>query len=469
MKNKILLIEDDNSLAASLKRVLVLADYDVTVVASAEAGLECLGEDSFAAAVTDFKLLGLDGLQFLKKIHAANRRLPIIFMTAHGAADLAIEATRWGAYDCLFKPFEMTDLLATVANAVAHRVLTADPIKPGHQPAPPPTLIGNSAAMQTIYKEIGRVAATPAAVLIQGESGTGKELVARALWQHSDRATKAFVAVNCTAIPETLIESEMFGCERGAFTGAESRRIGRFEQADGGTIFLDEIGDMSFATQAKLLRVLQEKIIQRVGGHQPISVDARIVAATHRNLALAIQKQEFREDLFYRLNVVCITLPPLRDRIEDLPQLVHYFLDRQSIEMRIQRPTIQNDAIEFLQQQLWLGNVRELESVVRRALLFKPGYPITVKDVRRVVLASPGTQTRDDQSLSALVKESLSRAARGESVGVYDELIEIVERELFAQSIKLARGNQVRAARWLGISRLTLRQRLQKLGLSADA
>jgi DNA-binding NtrC family response regulator len=226
---------------------------------------------------------------------------------------------------------------------------------------------------------------------------------------------------------------------------------------------------MSFATQAKLLRVLQEKTIQRVGGHQPISVDARIIAATHRNLALAIQKQEFREDLFYRLNVVCITLPSLRDRIEDLPQLVHYFLDRQSIEMRIQRPTIQDDAIEFLQQQPWLGNVRELESVVRRALLFKPGYPITVKDVRRVVLASPGAQTSDDQSLSALVKESLSRAARGESVGVYDELIEIVERELFAQSIKFARGNQVRAARWLGISRLTLRQRLQKLGLSADA
>jgi DNA-binding NtrC family response regulator len=465
MKNKILLIEDDQSLAASLERVLALSDYDVTVVASAEAGLECVCEDSFAAAVTDFKLLGLDGLQFVKKIHATNARLPIIFITAHGTADLAIEATRWGAYDCLFKPFEMPDLLATVANAVAHNVLSAGPIKVGDQPAPLPTLIGNSAAMQTIYKEIGRVAATRAAVLIGGESGTGKELVARALWQHSDRAAKPFIAVNCTAIPETLIESEMFGSERGAFTGAQSRRIGRFEQADGGTIFLDEIGDMSLSTQAKLLRVLQEKTIQRVGGREPISVDVRIIAATHRNLALAIQKQEFREDLFYRLSVVCITLPPLRDRIEDVPQLVHYFLHRQSIEMRIEKPSIQDDAMEFLQQQLWLGNVRELESAVRRALLFKPGFPITVKDVRRAVLANPGAQTRDDQSLSALVKESLSRAARGESVEVYAELIDTVERELFAQVIRLACGNQVRAARWLGISRFTLRHRLQKLGL----
>jgi nitrogen regulation protein NR(I) len=468
MKNKILLIEDDHSLAASLERVLALADYDVTVAASAEVGLECTCEASFAAVVTDFKLPRLNGLQLLKQIHAANGRLPIIFITAHGTADLAIEATKWGAYDCLFKPFEMPDLLATVANAVAHNVLSANPVKLGNEPTPPPALIGNSAAMQGIYKEIGRVAATPAAVLIQGESGTGKELVARALWQHSDRATEPFVAVNCTAIPETLIESEMFGSERGAFTGAESRRIGRFEQARGGTIFLDEIGDMTLSTQAKLLRVLQEKTIQRIGGHEPISVDVRIIAATHRNLALAIRKQEFREDLFYRLNVLRITLPPLRNRLEDIPELVRYFLHRQSFEMGIEKPSIQNDAMEFLQQQPWLGNVRELENAVRRALLVTPGYPITLRDVRRAMLVSAGQETENDQSLSMLVKENLARAARGESVEVYAGLLGTLERELFAQAIKLACGNQVRAARWLGISRLTLRHRLQKLGLHSS-
>ena len=469
MKNEILLVEDDSSLAASLERVLTLAGYGVTVATSGDVGRERASENCFVAVVTDFKLPGLSGLDLVKQIHTMNGRVPIILMTAHGTAELAIEAIKWGAYDYLLKPFEMPDLLAMIAGAVAHNALSADPVEVSNKQAPSSALIGNSAPMQGVYKEIGRVAATPAAVLIQGESGTGKELVARALWRHSDRATKPFVAVNCTAIPETLIESEMFGSERGAFTGAESRRIGRFEQATGGTIFLDEIGDMTLSTQAKLLRVLQEKTIQRVGGHEPISVDVRIIAATHRNLALAIRKQEFRQDLFYRLNVICITLPPLRNRPEDIPELVSYFLHRQSIEMGIGKPSIHNDAMEFLQQQPWLGNVRELENAVRRALLVTPGYPITLRDVRRAMLASAGPETENNQSLSTLVKENLARAARGESVEVYAGLLGTLERELFTQAIKLACGNQVRAARWLGISRFTLRHRLQKLGLHNSA
>ncbi len=322
--------------------------------------------------------------------------------------------------------------------------------------------------MQAIYKEIGRVAATSATVLIQGESGTGKELVARAIWQHSSRAKQSFVAVNCTSIPETLVESEMFGHERGSFTGAEARRIGRFEQAHKGTIFLDEIGDMTLPTQAKLLRVLQEKSIQRVGGREPISIDVRIIAATHRDLKIAIKEKQFREDLFYRLNVVCITVPPLRNRPEDIPELVRYFLRRQSAEMGIDKPSIQNEAMQFLQQQTWYGNVRELESALRRALLVTPGYPITLKDVRRAMLASAGPGAKNEQSLSVLVKENLARAQRGEAVEVYAELIGTLERELFAQAMKLASGNQLRVARWLGISRLTLRHRLQKLGLALE-
>jgi DNA-binding NtrC family response regulator len=245
-------------------------------------------------------------------------------------------------------------------------------------------------------------------------------------------------------------------------------RIGRFEQAHKGTIFLDEIGDMTLSTQAKLLRVLQERSVQRVGGREPISVDVRVITATHRDLRIATKEKQFREDLFYRLNVVCITLPPLRKRAEDIPELVRYFLRRQSVEMGIEKPSIQDKAMQFLQDQPWYGNVRELESALRRALLLTPGYPITLKDVRRVMIASAESGAKSEQSLSVLVKENLGRAQRGEAVKVYAELVGTLERELFAQAVKLASGNQLRAARWLGLSRLTLRHRLQKLGLALD-
>jgi DNA-binding NtrC family response regulator len=466
MKNEILLVEDDPSLATSLERVLTLAGYGVTVATRGEMGRERASEGGFVAVVTDFKLPGLSGLDLVKQIHAMNRRTPIILMTAHGTAELAIEAMKWGAYDYLLKPFEMPDLIDMIADAVAHSALGADLIEVAGKQTRSSELIGNSGVMQAIYKEIGRVAATSTTVLIQGESGTGKELVARAIWQHSSRAKESFVAVNCTSIPETLVESEMFGHERGSFTGAEARRIGRFEQAHKGTIFLDEIGDVTLSTQAKLLRALQEKSIQRVGGREPISIDVRIIAATHRDLKVAIKEKQFREDLFYRLNIVCITVPPLRNRPEDIPELVYYFLRRQSAEMGIDKPSIQNEAMQFLQQQTWYGNVRELESALRRALLVAPGYPITLKDVRHAMLASAGTGAKDEQSLSVLVKENLSRAQCGQTVEVYSELIEALERELFAQAMKLASGNQLRVARWLGISRFTLRHRLQKLGLA---
>jgi DNA-binding NtrC family response regulator len=469
MKNEILLVEDDSSLAASLQRVLSVAGYVVTIAPSGDAGRELAYESRFAAVLTDFKLPCLSGLDLVKQVHARNRCIPIILMTAHGTANLAIEAMKWGAYDYLLKPFEMADLLAMIEAAVAHSALSTDPVEVGDREVPPSVLVGNSGVMQAIYKEIGRVAATSAPVLIRGESGTGKELVARAIWQHSSRADKPFVAVNCTAIPDTLVESEMFGHERGAFTGAAARRIGRFEQAHRGTIFLDEIGDMTLPTQAKLLRVLQEKSLQRVGGHETISIDVRVIAATNRRLQLAIQEKQFREDLFYRLNVVCITLPPLRDRPEDIPELVRYFLHRQCVEMGIEEPLIQAQAMQYLQQLPWPGNVRELESALRRALLLTPGYPIMLKDVRRAMLTGPGLGLASEQSLAMVVKESLARAERGESVEVYNELIGVLESELFAQAIKLASGNQLRAASWLGISRLTFRQRLQKLGLYDSA
>ena len=464
MKKKILLVEDDSSLAASLRQVLELSGYQVTVAATGEAGRERAGETRFAAILADFKLPGLNGLELVKQIREENRRVPVILMTAHGTADLAIEATRWGAYDYLLKPFEMLALLEMLENAVT-RYSRGEPSDNLQEQALSPLLIGNSRPMQAVYKEIGRVAATSASVLIRGESGTGKELVARAIWQHSKRASEPFVAVNCTAIPEALVESELFGHERGAFTGANMRHLGRFERAHGGTIFLDEVGDMPFQTQAKLLRVLQDKTIQRVGGRDPISIDVRVITATHCDLSRGIQENRFRQDLFHRLNVICIMLPPLRERPEDIPELVYHFLHCQSAKLEIEAPSIKSDAMDFLRQQSWPGNVRELENVVCRTLLITPGYLITLGDVHRAMVTSLRHDKSCHQSITAMVKEHLADAALGQSTGVYEDLIGKLERELFQEAIKMSGGNQALAARWLGISRLTLRQRLRRLGL----
>jgi DNA-binding NtrC family response regulator len=358
----------------------------------------------------------------------------------------------------------MPALLSMIEKAVAHYSAAGEASEHLEEQTLFPRLIGNSRLMQTVYKEIGRVAGTSASVLIRGESGTGKELVARAIWQHSKRASESFVAVNCTAIPEMLVESEMFGHERGAFTGANMRHVGRFERAHGGTIFLDEVGDMPFHTQAKLLRVLQEKTVQRVGGRDPISIDVRVIAATHCDLAVAMQENRFREDLFHRLNVICITLPPLRQRTEDIPELVRHFLLRQSAKMGFETPSLRSDAMKFLQQQSWPGNVRDLENMLCRALLLAPGYPITLEDVRSVMGSSFAQDNTGKKSISTLIKEQLADAASGETTDVYKKLIGKMEDELIPQAIQLSGGNQVLAARWLGISRFTLRQRLRSLG-----
>jgi DNA-binding NtrC family response regulator len=307
---RILLIEDDSSAAAALERVLRDEDYRVNVASRGDAGLAEARQKDFDLVISDFKLPGLSGLEVVRQLHEVKPRLPLILMTAHGTTEIAIEATKLGAYDYLLKPFEMEVLLDLVAKAVESSRLMSEVVGIGAEESSRDAIIGNSRVMQEIYKEIGRIAAKPVTVLIRGETGTGKELIARAIYQHSDRATAPFVAVNCAAIPETLLESELFGHERGAFTGADTRRIGKFEQAGGGTIFLDEIGDMSLNTQAKLLRVLQEKYIERLGGKETIPIDVRVIAATHRDLETALREKQFREDLFYRLNVVQVQLPP---------------------------------------------------------------------------------------------------------------------------------------------------------------
>jgi DNA-binding NtrC family response regulator len=460
----ILLIEDDARIAGELRRVLESEGWQVRVAETGEAGLAQAAKGGCDLVITDFRLPRASGLEVLTRLQAAQPRLPVILMTAHGTTETMIEATKLGAYDYLLKPFEMPELLGLVQKALASSRLMFTPVEIGSDTDRHDSIVGQSRAMQEIYKEIGRVAAKPVNVLIRGETGTGKELVARALYQHSDRAGKPFIAVNCAAIPETLLESELFGHERGAFTGADVRRVGRFEQAHGGTIFLDEIGDLSPNTQAKLLRVLQERCIQRLGGKETIPIDARVIAATHRDLEAAMASKEFRDDLFYRLSVAVITLPPLRERAADIPALVQYFLRRYGAELGAPEASIHPQAVQLLSEQPWPGNIRELENAVRKALLLARGYAIGTTEIHQALNASPARLT-SGSPVAAYVAELLAAASRGESENVRADLFETTDRELFSQAIKLAQGNQAKAARWLGVSRLTMRAKLTHYGL----
>jgi DNA-binding NtrC family response regulator len=387
-------------------------------------------------------------------------------MTAHGTIETAIEATKLGAYDYLQKPFEMQALFGVLHRALDAGRLMREPIAlPDGAARDGTALVGTSRAMHEVYKEIGRVAAKPVTVLIRGETGTGKELIARAIYQHSPRAKAPFIAINCAAIPENLLESELFGHERGAFTGAEQRRIGRFEQANKGTLFLDEIGDLPPNTQVKLLRVLQQQIFQRVGGAESISVDVRVIAATHRNLESMIQQGRFREDLFHRLNVVCLQLPPLRERRGDIPVLVRHFLRQYALEFGIETPAISSDAVAALQVHSWPGNVRELENITRRLLLAARGLSINAEAVRQTLSARRAEGPQAGHSFTSFAGELLARAQKDELQDAHVRMLAEAEREVLTQAIRLAQGNQAKAARWLGLSRLTLREKLKHLGL----
>jgi len=464
-RTPLLLIEDDASLAANLRAVLEDEGFAITHCARGDDGLRTACTSTWEVVLTDLRLPGLGGLELVSRLHEAKPCLPILLMTAHGTIETAIEATKRGAYDYLQKPFEMTELLDLLNRAVEAGRLMREPVPLADTPAVRTALVGQSRAMQRVCKEIGRLAARPVTVLIRGETGTGKELIARALYQHSDRAQAPFIAVNCAAIPETLLESELFGHERGSFTGAEQRRIGRFEQAHRGTLFLDEIGDLTPGTQAKLLRVLQEKTIHRVGGNESIAVDVRILAATHRPLEKLIRSGQFREDLFYRLSVATIELPPLRERREDLPLLIPHFLGKHAAEFGLQPLALTPEAVALLQAGAWPGNIRELENVIRRLLLKARGLPIDATSVRAELAARDPERGASSPSLAALAAGLLARAQRGETCAAHEHLLAEAEREILTQAIILAEGNQSKAARWLGLSRLTLREKLSALGL----
>ncbi|MFT5465297.1 MAG: DNA-binding NtrC family response regulator [Verrucomicrobiales bacterium] len=456
---QLLIIDSDAGRAEGIAATLRASRFAVEIVADAKAGFDRAADPGISAVVTG------DDLRLVRDLHSRDSRLPVIALTSSDDSNIAIETIKSGAYDCLLRPIDEEELVEVVEKAVEDSRRMSKPVEIGQVYEGQDTIVGRSRAMRQIYKELGRIAAQPVTVLIRGETGTGKELIARAIYQHGHRAHKPFIAVNCAAIPDSLLESELFGHEKGAFTGADKMRIGRFEQAHGGTLFLDEIGDLDQQLQVKLLRVLQERTIQRLGGENDVPVDVRVIAATHRSLESMVADGDFRQDLFYRLNVVSITIPPLRERREDVRPLIDYFLGRYGAEFGIDSPSIATAAAEFLSDQDWPGNIRQLQNVIRKALLASRGYTISWQDCRGILEDSEGPNPTEVEGLSQLVGETLTRVINSEIETALPVLQERFEREVYGQAIRRSGGNQAQAARWLGVSRLTLREKLKLYGM----
>ena len=474
--DKLLLIDDEADVQYSFRRIFNGPDIQLSTASSGEEGLKLIPRLKPDLVIMDVRMGGISGLETLRRLRQTDARTPVIMMTAYGSTQTAIEAMKLGAYDYLLKPFDVPKLKQIVYSALkaAREMKQAIAIQPADfDDDTDAGIVGRSEAMQTIFKTIGQLSASDATVLITGESGTGKELVARAIYQHSRRSKQPFLAINCAAIPENLLESELFGHEKGAFTGATTQRIGKFEQGNHGTLFLDEVGDMSLATQAKILRVLQDGSFERVGGNQTVRVDVRIIAATNKQLEKAVADGQFREDLFYRLNVVRIHLPPLRERREDIKLLAGYFLRKFSRQLRQPVKSISPEAMEFLLQHSWPGNVRELENAIQRALIMSKGDVLLPADFTQEILSA--RQAKPEVSVSPAPIQTKAGETNLEALArqLFDwakqdsrrRLIPAVERELVIHALRETKGNQVHAARLLGISRATLRKRIEKFGI----
>jgi nitrogen regulation protein NR(I) len=468
MMSTILIIDDDDQLRKSFHKLLTEEGYKAQGAASGEAGLEIIRRRLPDLVIVDIRLPGMDGLQTFEAIHALEPKLPVIIMTAYGTTETAIEATKMGAFDYILKPFEIPDMLAVIKQALeAGRFMRTpvqmdgSPNKAGHE-----AIVGRSKPMQDVYKAIGRVSTSDATVLIRGESGTGKELVARAVYQHSTRAQKPFLVINCVAIPENLLESELFGYEKGAFTGAAHRRVGKIEQVHGGTVFLDEIGDMPSSIQSKILRLLQEKSIERLGGRRTIPVDVRILAATNRDLETALAEGRFREDLYYRLKVVTIELPPLRQRQDDIPLLTDFFLARYAAELGMDNPGIAPDAVATLNRHQWPGNVRELANTLQKSLIFSRGAPIRAEDVIQALSAEKIPGETDSRAAEDIIRRWMRAAMTSKAEGdTFEKIMDHLAGLLVGEALNLTDGNRSRAAKLLGLSRPTLHSKIEKYGL----
>ena len=457
--NTILVVDDEPNYLVVLSEILKEEDYEVFTAQSGEKGLKIAKENDLDLIITDMRMPGMDGLELLKAVKSFNQHLPVIMVTAFGEVEKAVVAMKAGAYNYLAKPFSNDELLVNIRKAIEHYSLLRENLRLRDEARVRygfASMIGKNVRMQEIYNLIEKVAPTPASVLITGESGTGKELVARAMHINSPRENGPFISVNCAALPETLLESELFGHEKGAFTGAASLRKGRFELADTGTLFLDEIGDIPLPLQAKLLRVLQERSFERVGGNRSIKVDVRIITATNKDLKDAVEKGRFREDFFYRLNVVHVHLPPLRERTDDIPMLTEHFVSKFAKVLNKPNLQVSMEALRFLVSLPWEGNVRELENIIERAAILCSGDMIRPEDVH------PGMSTikEDEQwspdiDIEKLIPPNLP----------LPEVLSGVEEQMLKRALDDANNIQARAAEKLGITKSLLQYKLKKYNL----
>lgn len=470
---KILIVDNDEGLTHFLTRLFVRQGYEVDARADGESALRLLAEAPFDLILLDYMMPGLNGLETLAEIQRAQVKTPVIIMTAHGTTETAIEAMKLGAYDYLLKPFDTEELKRIAADALRVNRLMKEVVSlPGSvtrvSPAGAVRIVGAHRKMQEVFKLIGQVAEKDVTVLITGESGTGKELAARAIYHHSHRKAKPFMAVNCAAIPDSLFESELFGYERGAFTGAERSYLGKFERCHTGTLFFDEIGDISRSAQAKVLRVLQEGEFERLGGSETIKVDVRVLAATNKNLEHEVEQGRFREDLYYRLKVISVELPPLRERLDDIAPLANYFVGRFADQYAKPIQYVAEPAMRRLHAYSWPGNVRELENCLRRAVLVCKG-DVLLPEHLQFESDPDRTAARDDllRSLQQRVEQLIPELLRLLDQQAHANAIDLVEEALIAGALKQCGHNQVRAARLLGISRNTLRHRIKKYNLES--
>ncbi|MDA8115633.1 nitrogen regulation protein NR(I) [Acidithiobacillus sp.] len=459
------IIDDDPSIRWVLEKALTQAEIPVHSFTEADSALRALGREQPEAIVTDLRMPGLDGLAFLREVQSRWPKLPVIVMTAHSDLDNAVAAFQSGAFEYLPKPFDMDEAVALVRRALGSQ---AEPSAAGVEESDPAEMIGEAPAMQEVFRAIGRLSRSQINVLITGESGAGKELVASALHRHSPRAHGPFIAINTAAIPAELLESELFGHEKGAFTGAVQTRQGRFEQASGGTLFLDEIGDMPAALQTRLLRVLSDGTFYRVGGHAPQRADVRVLAATHQNLEAKVRDGSFREDLYHRLNVIHIHLPPMRERREDIPRLARHFLRRSAEQLDVERKVLSPAAESAFMNWHWPGNVRQLENVCRWITVMAPTSEVQVTDLPPEMAApSPSVMAQDLNTqdwrllLGAVVRQ---RLAGGEEA-LLDKIQPQFERCLLEAALQHTRGHKQDAAHKLGWGRNTLTRKLKELGM----
>jgi DNA-binding NtrC family response regulator len=452
MTKRILIVEDESTMMRVLELQLLSAGFSVEKATSAEQAAPLVERGGFDLVLTDLKLPGMDGLSLLDRIRGMDASLPVIIMTAYGTVETAVKAMKAGASDYVLKPFSLDDLMLTIDKVLELHSLRAenrrlkDELGRRYQFD---NIVGRSPGMQEVFAAVARVAPTRATVLLAGESGIGKDLIARAIHHHSPRRDKPFVKINCSAIPENLMESELFGYEKGAFTGASSSRAGKFEQADGGTVFLDEIGDVPPPIQVKLLRVLQEREFERLGSNKTLTVDVRVIAATNQDLRAALEQGAFREDLYYRLNVVPINIPPLRERKEDIPYLVNHFLAKYAEETGGRVQSVTPAAMEKLMAYHWPGNVRELENIMQRAMVMAPG---------------PSLEPADMQLESRRPPQAVSDGAPFLPEGMS---LEQYEQHLIREALRRCNGNKSQAARLLGLTRNALRYRLTQMGIEA--